>query len=111
MTTSCRFRPGAHALTFFRSASASSSGGSVGSSTSRSISGSRAFSCSDAVRAGLLNFDRGYPHLRPFEQRELIRLMLHRAVLGDHEMVLERVLEINGRACGESRRPSNYSTR
>jgi hypothetical protein len=44
-----------------------------------------------------VKFDRVYAHLKPFERRELIRLMLHRAVLGDHEMVLE----INGRACRE----------
>ena len=43
----------------------------------------------EPVRAGLMNFARVYEHLKPFEQQELIRLVLHRAEVGDHEIVLE----------------------
>ncbi len=43
----------------------------------------------DAARAGLANFHRVYEHLRPFEKQELIRLVLHRAEVGDRQIVLE----------------------
>ena len=43
----------------------------------------------DAVRAGLLNFHRVYEQLRPFEKQELVRLVLHRAEVADHQIVLE----------------------
>ncbi len=43
----------------------------------------------DVARAGLANFRRVYEHLRPFEKQELIRLVLHRAVVSDGEITLE----------------------
>ena len=43
----------------------------------------------DTARTGLANFRRVYECLRPFEKQELIRLVLHRAEVGDHEIVLE----------------------
>ena len=42
-----------------------------------------------AVRAGLVNFGRVYAHLRPFEQRDLIRLLISRAELHDGRIVLD----------------------
>lgn len=42
-----------------------------------------------AVRDGLLNFERVFPHLRPHEQRDLVRLLVRKAELGDRELVLE----------------------
>jgi site-specific DNA recombinase len=42
----------------------------------------------DDVREGLRNFDRIYAHLKPFEQRELVRLTLDKAGIGDRELVL-----------------------
>ena len=47
------------------------------------------------VRAGLADFGRVFAHLRPFEQKQLLRLLLRRAKLGDRELVLE----IYGGAC------------
>lgn len=41
------------------------------------------------ARAGLANFRRVYEQLRPFEKQDLFRLVLHRAVVGDHEITLE----------------------
>ena len=41
------------------------------------------------VRAGLDDFGRVFAHLRPFEQKQLIHLLLRRAELGDRELVLE----------------------
>ena len=49
----------------------------------------------DAVRSGIANFERVYAHLKPFEQRELIRLVLAKAVIGDRELVLH----LRGEAC------------
>ena len=49
----------------------------------------------DAIRDGLLNFDRVYACLKPFEQRELVRLILVKAVLGDRDLVLH----LTGEAC------------
>jgi site-specific DNA recombinase len=43
----------------------------------------------DAARAGLANFQRVYEQLRPFEKQDLIRLVLHRAEVGDRQVVLE----------------------
>ncbi len=43
----------------------------------------------NAARAGLINFHRVYEQLRPFEKQELLRLVLHRAEVGDREIVLE----------------------
>ena len=43
----------------------------------------------NAVRAGLLNFHRVYEQLRPFEKQELVRLVLHRAEVADHQIVLD----------------------
>ena len=49
----------------------------------------------DAIRDGLLNFDRVYSHLKPFEQRELVPLILDKAVIGDRQLVLH----LKGEAC------------
>ncbi len=43
----------------------------------------------DAVRDGLSNFKRVYAHLRPFEQRDLIHLLIRHAELHDTKVVLE----------------------
>lgn len=43
----------------------------------------------DAIREGLLHFGRAFAHLRPYEQKELIRLVIKRAVIRDRELVLE----------------------
>lgn len=43
----------------------------------------------ESVRDGLRHFGRAFTHLRPFEQKELIRLVLKRAELRDRELVLE----------------------
>ena len=48
------------------------------------------------VRAGLKEFGRTFAHLRPFEQKELIRLVIRRVEIGDRELVLE----IYGNAVG-----------
>lgn len=48
-----------------------------------------------AVRAALTQVRAVYDHLRPFEQKELLRLVLRKAVVGDREIVLE----VNGNAC------------
>ena len=49
----------------------------------------RALVSPESVRSGLLNFGKVFPSLRPFEQRELVRLLLRRAELGDRQLVLE----------------------
>ena len=60
----------------------------------------------DAVREGLANFERVYAHLKPFEQKELVRLLLHRATIGDRELILE----INGEACTRFAQASESAT-
>lgn len=42
-----------------------------------------------SIRTGLANFGRVFAHLQPFEQRELVRLVLKQAQIGDRELVLE----------------------
>lgn len=51
--------------------------------------------CADDVREGLQNFERVYACLKPFEQRDLVRLVLDKAVVGDRELVLHP----KGEAC------------
>ncbi|KKK98910.1 hypothetical protein LCGC14_2638040, partial [marine sediment metagenome] len=43
----------------------------------------------EAVRASLLRFKDVYAHLKPFERKELLRLLLRRAEVGDRQIVLE----------------------
>ena len=44
---------------------------------------------SGTVRDALSRFDEVYDRLKPFEKKELVRLMLHRAEVGDRQIVLE----------------------
>src|SRR5690606_8011322 len=48
----------------------------------------RAKATAASVLAGLKNFKRVFEHLQPFEQRELVRLVLKQAQIGDRELVL-----------------------
>jgi hypothetical protein len=41
------------------------------------------------VRTALMNIGVIYEHLKPFEQQELVRLILHRAQVSEHKLVLE----------------------
>jgi hypothetical protein len=41
------------------------------------------------VRASLTRFKDVYAHVTPFERKELLRLLLRRAELGDRQIVLE----------------------
>ncbi len=41
------------------------------------------------VSRGLENFGKAFPHLQPYEQRELTRLVLKRATITENELVLE----------------------
>ena len=50
--------------------------------------------CAATVRAALADFQQVYECLKPFEQKELMHLVLHRAEVSDREIVLE----INGNA-------------
>jgi hypothetical protein len=43
----------------------------------------------DAVRSGLSDIGEVYACLTPFERKELIRLVLRRAEVGDRQIVLE----------------------
>ncbi len=43
----------------------------------------------ETVRASLTRFKDVYEHLRPFERKELLRLLLHRADVNDRQIVLE----------------------
>ena len=43
----------------------------------------------ERVAEGLRNFHRVFPHLKPYEQRELARLVLKQATISDRELVLE----------------------
>ena len=43
----------------------------------------------ETVRASLTRFKDVYAHLTPFERRELMRLLLRRAEVGDRQIVLE----------------------
>lgn len=43
----------------------------------------------DAVRSALSEFGQVYDCLTPFERKELIRLVLRRAEVGDRQIVLE----------------------
>ena len=47
------------------------------------------------VREALAKVRQIYAHLKPFEQRELMRLVVHRVEVRTHEIVLE----VNGNAC------------
>jgi site-specific DNA recombinase len=50
----------------------------------------------ESIRHGLGKFDAVYACLKPYEQKELVRLVLHRAEVGDRKIVLE----INGGIAG-----------
>ncbi len=43
----------------------------------------------ETVRASLTRFKEVYEHLTPFERKELLRLLLHRAEVSDRQIVLE----------------------
>jgi hypothetical protein len=43
----------------------------------------------ETVRASLIRFRGVYAHLKPGERKELMRLLLHRAEVGDRQIVLE----------------------
>ena len=62
---------------------------------------------SDDVRAGLTNFGRVYAHLRPFEQRDLVRLLISRAELHDDRVVLD----VYEKACAGFARASKSDSR
>ncbi len=47
------------------------------------------------VREALAQLHQVYAHLKPFEQRELLRLVVHRVEVRDTELVLE----VKGNAC------------
>ena len=49
----------------------------------------------EAVQLALANVDEVYEHLKPHERKELMRLLLQRAEVADHSIVLE----IRGAAC------------
>ena len=49
----------------------------------------RAKASAESVQVGLSNFKRVFAHLQPHEQRELVRLVLKQATVGDRELVLE----------------------
>jgi len=55
----------------------------------------------DAVRAALANVTEVYEALQPYERKELVRLLLQRAEVGEHRITLEirgRLQELPG-AC------------
>lgn len=49
----------------------------------------RAKISAESIRGGLANFNRVFEHLQPHEQRELVRLVLKQAQVGDRELILE----------------------
>ena len=55
----------------------------------------------DAVRAALANVTEVYEALQPYERKELVRLLLQRAEVGEHRITLEirgRLQELPGAA-------------
>jgi hypothetical protein len=61
----------------------------------------------DAVRKALSQFGDVYGQLKPFERKELVRLVLHRAEVGDRQIVLE----INGNAFAIAKAPDKSVSR
>jgi site-specific DNA recombinase len=64
----------------------------------------------EEVTAGLHDFERVFEHLQPFEQKELVRLLLRQATLSDRHLTLH----LNGKACAsfaQASKQANRSTR
>src|SRR5690606_14571937 len=49
----------------------------------------RGKTAASSVREGLANFKLVFEHLKPYEQRDLVRLVLKRATVSDRELVRE----------------------
>ena len=75
----------------------------IGEADQRRAELERAKASADSVHRGFANFTRVFAHLQPHEQRELVRLVIKRAVLRDEELVLEFYGGLRNRCDGQEK--------